>query len=321
MDTSEIDRAVAVLKRGGLVAFPTETVYGLGADARNDVAIGKIFSVKKRPADHPLIVHLADVNQLKRWAREVNDCAQRLATAFWPGPLTLILKRLPNVSDKVTGGQDTVGVRVPAHPMAHALLAAFGDGIAAPSANHYGYVSATTAQHVKTEFGNSVDFVLDGGGSGVGIESTIVDVTGERPILVRRGHISAHDIEQACGVRSLVPRVYAGRASGTALVHYAPNAVLHVVAAQALTETLHQLSNEGHRVGVLARKAKPVGDHAATWIAAPRAVADYARELYASLRQLDEQGCTAIVLERLPARPEWAAVNDRIARAAAKFKQ
>ncbi|MCE9640140.1 MAG: threonylcarbamoyl-AMP synthase, partial [Betaproteobacteria bacterium] len=170
MNNSEIDKAVAVLARGGLVAFPTETVYGLGADASNPAAIRKLYAAKGRPADHPVIVHLADVVQLPQWAREVTPVAQNLARQFWPGPLTLLFKRAPGVSDAVTGGQDTVALRIPSHPIAHLLLEKFGGGVAAPSANRFGRVSATLAEHVRQEFGDAVDFVVDGGQSDVGIE-------------------------------------------------------------------------------------------------------------------------------------------------------
>ena len=202
---SQLDEAVAVLKRGGLVAFPTETVYGLGADAGNPAAIGKLYAAKGRPADHPVIVHVAGMANLDEWAREISPIARRLAQRFWPGPLTLILKRVPGVSDAVTGGQDTVGLRIPSHPVAHALLEKFGGGIAAPSANRFGRVSATLAEHVRREFGDAVDFVFDGGECDVGIESTIVDATGAAPVLLRPGHITARDIEQAAGIALAAP--------------------------------------------------------------------------------------------------------------------
>ena len=190
----EVAHAVAVLRAGDLVAFPTETVYGLGADASNPEAVKKVFAAKGRPHDHPLIVHLADVAQLTQWAREIPMAAQTLAKQFWPGPLTMIFKRAGGVSDFVTGGQDTVAVRVPSHPLAQTLLRAFGGGVVAPSANRFGRVSATTAQHVKQEFGDAVGCILDGGASDVGIESTIVDVSGganTTPALLRPGWISS----------------------------------------------------------------------------------------------------------------------------------
>ena len=211
----DIEQAVAVLREGGLVAFPTETVYGLGADASNPLAIRKLFEAKGRPATHPVIVHLADAVQIANWAREIPASAQRLAKKFWPGPLTLILRRASNVSDLVTGGQDTVAVRVPSNPVAQQLLARFGGGVAAPSANRHGRVSATTAEHVRREFGTAVDCVLDGGEAQVGIESAIVDLSGISPALLRPGSIAAAEIEAVLGVSLTAPAGDAPRAPGT----------------------------------------------------------------------------------------------------------
>jgi L-threonylcarbamoyladenylate synthase len=317
MNNSEIDKAVAVLKRGGLVAFPTETVYGLGADAGNPEAIRKLYAAKGRPADHPVIVHLAAVAQLLLWAREVTPAAQKLTQKYWPGPLTLILRRAPGVSDAVTGSQDTVGLRVPSHPVAHALLTKFGGGIAAPSANRFGRVSSTTAQHVQQEFGASVDFVLDGGQSEVGIESTIVDVTGKLPVLLRPGHISAREIEQTVGAPLAAPRDDAPRVPGTLAAHYAPKTPLMVMEGDLLLELAASLTRQGKRVAVLARSTLQPLRAGLTWIAAPHDPAAYAHDLYANLRVLDAAGCDAILVEKPPQQPEWAAVNDRIDRAAA----
>ena len=217
-----IREAVAVLARGGLVAFPTETVYGLGADASNETAVRRIFSVKGRPADHPLIVHLARVEQLADWAQRVPEAAWRLAEAFWPGPLTLVLPRAPRVLDVVTGGQESVGIRVPSHPVAQALLQAFGGGIAGPSANRFGRVSPTTAEHVRAELGSEVDLVLEGGQSEVGIESTIVDLSSDRPALLRPGIIGAERIAAVLGNALHAPDRTSPRASGMLASHYAP---------------------------------------------------------------------------------------------------
>ncbi|MEK7875733.1 MAG: L-threonylcarbamoyladenylate synthase [Pseudomonadota bacterium] len=313
----EIDKAVAILKRGGLVAFPTETVYGLGADARNPEALGKLYATKGRPAGHPVIVHLADVSQLAQWARELPPAAAKLAARFWPGPLTLILRRAPGVSEAVTGGQDTVGLRIPAHPVAHALLAKFGGGVAAPSANRFGRVSATTAQHVKQEFGDGIDCVLDGGASEIGIESTIVAVTGERPVLLRSGHISAREIEQAVGMPLGAPDTGSSRAPGTLAAHYAPKTPLLVMEGDLLLELAASLTRQGKRVAVLARGALQPLLCGLTWIAAPPDAPAYAHDLYANLRALDAAGCDVILVEKLPLQPEWAAVNDRLGRAAA----
>ncbi len=317
MNNSEIDAAVATLKRGGLVAFPTETVYGLGADASNPDALKKLYAAKGRPAGHPVIVHLAEVAQLPQWVREVTPAAQKLMQKFWPGPLTLILRRAPGVSDAVTGGQDTVGLRIPSHPVAQSLLKKFNGGIAAPSANRFGRVSATTAQHVKQEFGDSVDLVLDGGQSEVGIESTIVDVTGERPALLRPGHIFAREIEETVGMPLAAPHGGSPRAPGTLAAHYAPNAPLMVMEGDLLLELATSLARQGKRAAVLARGGLQPMLSGLTWISAPHDAAAYAHDLYANLRVLDTAGCDAILVEKLPQQPEWAAVNDRLGRAAA----
>ena len=317
MNNAEIDKAVAILKRGGLVAFPTETVYGLGADAGNPQAIKKLYAAKGRPSDHPVIVHLAEVAQLQQWTRDVTPAAQNLARKFWPGPLTLVLCRAACVSDTVTGGQDTVGLRVPSHPVAHLLLEKFGGGIAAPSANRFGHVSATTAQHVKQELGDSVDLVLDGGQSEVGIESTIVDVTGERPVLLRPGHISAHAIEQAVGVPLAAPDIQSPRAPGMLAAHYAPYTPMQVMKGELLHEQVVQLAKQGKRVAVLAHNTSRWQQTGLEWIAASRDATAYAHELYANLRALDALECEVILVEQPPHTDGWTAVNDRLDRAAA----
>ena len=316
MNNPEIDQAVAILRRGGLVAFPTETVYGLGADAGNSAAVGKLYAAKGRPADHPVIVHVADIAQLPQWASEVTPAAQRLAQKFWPGPLTLILRRAAGVSDAVTGGQNSIGLRVPSHPVAHALLRKFGGGIAAPSANRFGRISATTAQHVRQEFGERIDWVLDGGQSEVGIESTIVDVTGKQPVLLRPGRVSAREIEQATGVPLAAPQGDSPRAPGMLVAHYAPATPLMVMEGDLLLELAASLTRQGKRVAVLARSALQPLASDLTWIAAPSDARAYAHDFYANLRALDAAGCDAILVEELPQQPEWAAVNDRLGRAA-----
>ena len=314
---SELDQAVAVLRAGGLVAFPTETVYGLGADASNAAAVRKIFVVKGRPATHPLIVHLADAVQLANWAREVPEAARRLTRKFWPGPLTVILKRAPGVSDVVTGGQDTVALRVPSHPLALQLLARFGGGIAAPSANRHGRVSATTAEHVRSEFGAAVDCVLDGGDTQIGIESTIIDCSGAGAALLRPGWITRRDIEAALGAALAAPPADAPRVPGTLAAHYAPRTPLALVEGERAAELAREHARQGRRVAVLALSARRPPLEGLEWIAAPRDAAGYAHALYASLRRLDDSGCDTILVEQPPRSPEWAAINDRLARAAA----
>lgn len=317
MHNPQLDEAVAVLARGGLVAFPTETVYGLGADAGSVAAIGRLYAAKGRPADHPVIVHIADIAQLPQWAREVTPLADKLARRFWPGPLTLLLKRAPGVLDAVTGGQDTVGIRIPAHPLAHALLKKFGGGIAAPSANRFGRVSATTAEHVRREFGGAIDFIFDGGECAVGIESTIVDASGAAPVLLRPGHITAVEIAQAAGIALAAPSVHAPRASGTLAAHYAPATPLLIMESDLLLEFAATMARQGKRVAVLARSALQPLLTGMAWIAAPRDAAAYAHDLYANLRALDAAACDALLVEQLPQSVDWAAVNDRLGRAAA----
>jgi len=313
----DIAHAVAILRRGGLVALPTETVYGLGADARNADAVRRIYAAKGRPADHPLIVHLADATQLADWSAEVTPLAKKLAEKFWPGPLTLILRRAAGVGDFVTGGQDTVGLRVPSHAVAQDLLRAFGGGIAAPSANRFGRVSTTTAEHVAEELGDAVDYVLDGGASDIGIESTIIDVRGDEPVLMRPGHIGVGDIEAAAGAALQAPRVDAPRVSGALAAHYAPATPLLLLEADLLLELAATLSQQGQRVAVLAMSARQPLLDGLHWRAASAEAGAYAHALYANLRALDAAGCAVILVEQPPLLPAWAAVNDRLMRAAA----
>ena len=317
MSPEALARAAEVLRSGGLVAFPTETVYGLGADAANTDAIKKIYAAKGRPRNHPLIVHLGSASQVSNWAIDVPLAAERLAKRFWPGALTLIFRRALHVNDLVTGGQDTIALRVPSHPVAQALLASFGRGIAAPSANRYGRVSATRAEHVRTEFGSAVDCVLDGGACDLGIESTIVDVSGPQPALLRPGSISARELEAVLGMPLGAPGSQSPRAPGTLPKHYAPRTPLMLIEADLLLELAGSMARQNQRVAVLARSARrPVaGD--ITWIAAPADARGYAHELYSNLRTLDAAGCAAILVEQPPLATEWAAIQDRLMRAAA----
>jgi L-threonylcarbamoyladenylate synthase len=313
-----IARAAIRLREGDLVAFPTETVYGLGADAGNRIAVARIFAAKGRPADHPVIVHLPDATHLDRWARQVPAGARRLADRFWPGPLTIILPRAADVDPGVTGGQDSVGLRVPAHPVAHALLEAFagagGSGVAAPSANRFGHVSPTTAQHVADDLGTDLT-ILDGGACPVGIESTVVAFTAASPLLLRPGAIGLREIADVLGEAPRAPDVSAPRASGSLPSHYAPRTAAHLVHPDQLQAeiALHLARDEA--VVVLGRTRKPPPSFDGTWIAAPQDARDYARMLYANLRALDGAGADAILIEAPPEGPEWQAVGDRLARA------
>ena len=314
---TDIARAVAQLKAGELVAFPTETVYGLGADASNVDAVRKVYAAKGRPADHPLTVHAADAVQLANWAREIPPAAHALAKKFWPGPLTLVLKRSLRVPDAVTGGQDTVALRVPSHPVAQQLLRAFGGGVAAPSANRFGRVSATTAEHVREEFGDTVACVLDGGAADVGIESTIVDCSCATPTLLRPGWITPQQLEALLGASLAAPDANAPRVSGSLEKHYSPQTPLMLMEADLVVELARSLIKQGKRVAVLARSAlRPVLD-GLVWVAAPADPAGYAHDLYANLRELDHAGCDAILVEQPPEKAEWFAIRDRLNRAAA----
>jgi L-threonylcarbamoyladenylate synthase len=306
----EVRRAADILRRGGLVAFPTETVYGLGADASNPSAVARLYSVKRRPADHPVIVHFASPAEAFTWGREVPEVAKTLTSRFWPGPLTLILKRSDKAKDFVTGGQDSVGVRVPAHPVAHKMLELFGGGVAAPSANRFGEVSPTTAAHVRTDLGADVELVLEGGPTEVGIESTIVDLSGASPMLLRPGDISASQIECVLG-RALEQKTErAPRHSGGMERHYAPRTPAKLVATHDLDREIARL---GDKVAVLAF-SRP-DERVDFWLRMPRDAHAYARKLYAALRELDTAGCEAILIEAPPAEPEWEAVRDRLQRA------
>lgn len=330
--TQPLAQAVALLQAGELVAFPTETVYGLGADAANPEAVARIFAAKGRPADHPLIVHLPGAGYLESWAKDIPAAAWALAEAFWPGPLTLILKRAPAVPYAVTGGQETVGVRVPAHPLALDLLRAYAQagggrnglcGVAAPSANRFGRISPTDAAHVRAELGDAVALILDGGACSVGIESTIIDLSRDGnlpPRLLRPGHISPEQIAAVIGVMPDVPGTAPGaatpRVSGSLDAHYAPLTPMRVVDTAQLTEELVRLQTCGTRFGVLAYSIDRALVPAYALRRLPAEPEDYARGLYAALRELDQAGNELIVVESIPADSGWEAVADRLRRAA-----
>jgi len=306
----EVRRAAEILQRGGLVAFPTETVYGLGADASSAAAVARLYAAKRRPGDHPVIVHFADVEKAFAWASEVPQAAKKLAAKFWPGPLTLILKKSANAGDFVTGGQDTVGLRVPAHPVAQELLRAFGGGIAAPSANRFGRVSPTTAEHVREDLDKDVDLVLDGGPSELGIESTIVDLSGSEPVLLRPGRISAVDLEAVLGSPVLAKQADSPRHSGGLERHYAPRTPARLVPTHELDQVIARLKD---KVAVLAF-ARP-DERVDYWLRMPREPQAYAQKLYAALHELDSARCEMILIEAPPEAPEWAGVRDRLERA------
>jgi L-threonylcarbamoyladenylate synthase len=318
---AEIARAVAALRAGELVAFPTETVYGLGADAASSSAIAHLYDVKGRPSGHPVIVHVASIAQLDDIARDVPRWARALAEQCWPGPLTLVVSRRDGaVCDQVTGGRATVGVRVPAHPVALALLEAFGSGVAAPSANRFGRVSPTTAAHVRADLGADVAVVLDGGACTVGVESTIVDATTSQPRVLRHGAIDEAEIARVAGTAPR--RATDGRvaAPGTLAHHYAPRArvelAIDVVAAQ---RRAHELATSGARVAVLAmqRPSPPSFDEPNVFVLdAPGDDVEYAQVLYARLREADDRDADVVVAVPPPAAGVGVAVTDRLQRAA-----
>ena len=312
----EIDQAVEALREGEVVAFPTETVYGLGADASNPDAVRKIFELKGRPATHPLIVHIEHPRALERWALSVPPAAAALAEKFWPGPLTLILRRAPAVDLAITGGQDTVAVRVPGHPVAQQLLRAFGSGIAAPSANRFGRISPTRPEHVRDEFGDDVRIVLDGGDCKIGLESTIVSCVDTVPRILRPGSLTLTQL------RTVVPDLQAGpdngapRVPGSDAKHYAPRTSLSIVASRTLEDVVGQLTENRERIAVLAMRPPRVANKYMTWINAGRRADVYGRELYVNLRTLDKSGAKEILVEEVPAGEAWDAVRDRLHRAA-----
>ncbi len=317
----EIEAAVEALRDGELVAFPTETVYGLGANAQNPAAVRKIFEAKGRPANHPVIVHLDSPRYLHRWVREVPEPANRLAESFWPGPLTLVLPRAPQVHDVITGGQETVAIRVPAHPMAQQLLTAFGGGIAAPSANRYGRLSPTRAEHVREEFGDSVRVILDGGECQIGLESTIVSFEGEQVRLLRPGSVTAAQIRAVVGDLLIGPGVESPRVPGGTPTHYAPITPLTIVPAGEIDAQADAASSGGRRVAVLAQRLPLRSHQTVTWINAGRRPEIYARDLYTNLRTLDKAGCQRILVQSIPDGERWEAVRDRLLHAASSIAE
>jgi L-threonylcarbamoyladenylate synthase len=318
---NELARAATLLRAGELVAFPTETVYGLGADASNVQAIARIFSAKGRPADHPLIVHLPDVAHLERWAVDIPAAAYRLAAAFWPGPLTLILKRHPSVLDQITGGQDTVGVRIPNHPLALQLLREFDGGVAAPSANRFGRVSPTTAAHVREELGAAVGMILDGGPCAVGIESTILDLSGGEPRILRPGMLDAVAIGAVLGVIPAFGATQdAPRVSGSLEAHYAPRTPLRLVPEADLDAVVRKEIAAGRRVAMLTAQPPQVTDRRLVWREASTDPVQFAHDLYARLRDMDALGADLILAALPPVGEAWRAVADRLRRAAAGSK-
>jgi len=326
-DPQAITRAAAALAAGELVALPTETVYGLGARADMDSAVAKIFAAKGRPADHPLIVHVLDAADAARFAADLPPVAKALMAAFWPGPLTVIVKRAPAMGAAAAGGQDSIGLRSPAHPVARALLAAARElgvsGVAAPSANRFGRVSPTLARHVVDEFDAGL-LVLDGGECEVGIESSIVDCSREHPVLLRPGVLTPGEIEAAMGQPLWAADAAAPRASGTLAAHYAPSAMVRLLDRADLQQALQDRAAIG-RPGLavysrtLSAPAWPESG-ACLWRKMPDEAKAAAHELFAVLRELDGVGAVEIWIELPPPEAAWDGVRDRLSRAAAAFQ-
>lgn len=319
LDWLKIRDAARRLERGELVAFPTETVYGLGADAENPCAVTYIYKAKGRPSNHPVIVHVAPEADLSYWTADVPEDARKLIAAFWPGPLTLTLKRAAHISNTVSGGQDSIGIRCPSHPVAQALLRTFKEGkggLAAPSANRFGHVSPTTAQHVRDEFGVDnplVKCVLEGGQSEVGIESTIVDLSRRRAVLLRPGHVSLGQLEAMLGYAPTLPDAEAPRTSGTLNAHYAPATPVVLVALQELAQVLYALKKRGCRTALMYYTDATSAQNSVRLSSQADA---YAHDLYAALRAMDQTNSELIVVEAPPQGEAWRSINDRLRRAA-----
>lgn len=322
---THIHEAAQLLRQGKLVAFPTETVYGLGADASNAAAVERIFAVKERPKHHPLIVHLADISMLSAWARDIKAEAHTLALAFWPGPLTMIFKKQPHVLDEVTGGQDTIGIRIPRHPIAKALLMAFGGGIAAPSANKFTHISPTTAAAVFDELHDEVDCILDGGPCDVGLESTILDMSNDEPRILRPGMITAADITQILkqSVVKTAETKALPRAPGSHHLHYAPQTQTHLLDTVSMIAWLSTVKSDASFVVIAHSHAlktvlSATSNNAIHFIAMAEDAKTYAHDLYDTLRNQDHMGYQAIMIEAVPDEPAWFAIADRISKASAK---
>jgi L-threonylcarbamoyladenylate synthase len=314
VNEAEIEGAADVLRAGGLVAFPTETVYGLGADASSSDAVHRLFGVKGRPADHPVIVHLGHAALLDEWAAEVPETARTLTRACWPGPLTVVVRRAAHVPDAVTGGLDTVGLRVPDQPVALALLRAFGGGVAAPSANRFGRVSPTSAADVWADLGDDVDVVLDGGECAVGVESTIVDCSRPEPAILRRGGVASERVEALLGRAVAVLDRGEVRAPGTLESHYAPRARVELGDRESVAVRVEAALGRGERVGVIGARSD---DPHVVVLGVPADGDRYAHDLYRMLRAADAEGLDRVIAVVPDAEGLGAAVADRLRRAAA----
>lgn len=319
-DTAAYKHAVSLLKAGELVAFPTETVYGLGADANNLMAVAKIFAAKQRPANHPVILHIANITELSHWVSEIPEIVYQLADKFWPGALTLILPAADHVPPIITGGQKTIGIRMPGHPVARRLLTLFNGAIAAPSANRFGHISPTSAEHVVEELNDTVDLVLDGGQCSLGLESTIIDLTGVKPRILRPGPISLEQISDVVGETVTMNQNNAPRVSGSLVVHYAPQTPMQIITSDEIEKKLPQLQKQYTNIVVMSRTPFTSYIPHVTWQVMPENPQNYGHQLYAQLRNLDHLAFDLIVVEELPHENDWLAIRDRLNRAAAATK-
>ncbi len=321
-DDTIIEQAAALLRQGRLVALPTETVYGLGADAKNPEAVKRIFAAKGRPADHPLIVHIANVNQLTDWAVDIPDAVYKLAECYWPGPLTIVLRKHPDVPLAVTGGQNSVALRIPNHPVALKLLKAFGGGIAAPSANRFCRISPTQASHVEEELGENVDLILDGGACHVGLESTIIDLSGAKPRLLRPGQINREEIEALLLSELDLGQNLDIRIPGMMPVHYSPRTYTMLCTDEQIKDIQLELlvrNASSKKVGVLSFSGQVQSDSQTYIVDMPNNVTEYSHLLYKALREMDNSGLDILLIEQPPETNLWQAVNDRLSKAARPF--
>ena len=318
---TDIEQALHFLKVGKLVAIPTETVYGLGADADNPQAVERVYAAKNRPTYNPLIIHIAKAEAMRNWAMNIPDRAWSLARACWPGPLTLILQRHPRVSKMITAGQETVALRVPQHPLTLSLLNQFQGGIVAPSANPYGYLSPTTSEHVRAMLGDKVDYILDGGPCSIGIESTIVSLLGSQPLIMREGFFSVSALSNILNepVLSKHAEQITIHTPGSDKNHYAPTKPLYLLETKILEETIMHLTQQGKRVGVLSFTPRPekVATASSQWLQMPDDSHHYAARLYENLHTLDNSATIDVILVgSVPDTEPWLAIQDRLQRAA-----
>ncbi|MBX9666903.1 MAG: threonylcarbamoyl-AMP synthase [Candidatus Obscuribacterales bacterium] len=309
----DIHTAARLLKEGRLVAIPTETVYGLGADASNLDALKQLYALKGRPGNHPVIVHIRSVDQLSSWASHIPPLAERLANHFWPGPITMIFRKQPHVLAQVTGGQDTVAVRIPRHELTLALLEEFEGGLAAPSANKFGRLSPTSATAVANEFGGQVSYILDGGSCDVGIESTIIDLSTDVPRILRPGMVSQEMLTAVAEdiVFSSSPTTV--RAPGTLKSHYSPSTPVQLATKDQIVDLVSAMKQDSQEAAVLSFQSPNGGE--THWIVAECDPEGYARSLYTNLRNLDSLNCDRIIVEKVPEDDSWSGIRDRLERA------